>query len=443
MKSIVRIIVIGGCAVGLCAQSAAAQTGPSRDELLTRINALEAQLAELKALVEQKPVEAAAAEVAQDERLYSDYLHDLKFGAVLDTYYGFNVNRPIGRVNLLRAYDITSNNFSLSQASFAIESAPDVDAGRRFGGRVDLQYGQATETLQGSLANEPRPWVYRNVFQAFGTYVAPVAGGLTIDFGKWASALGYENNYSKDQINYTRSFWFNFLPFYHMGARAALKTSDAVTLNYWITNGTQQTEAFNNFKDQMVGLVLQPSKTFTWTSNYYLGQEHPDVQTVQTPGTPTIATQPGLSIVPVQPYFTGKLQIFDTYANWQPTASTTFAVEADYVTSQNPVPASASYVTGGALYARRQLTPRTAIGVRAEYLADRGGLFSGTTQNLKEATVTYDFRVNEGFLVRGEWRSDFSNVPFFLTSTPGALKTSQDTATLGVIWWWGTKRGVW
>src|SRR5579862_4286331 len=273
MKSIVRIIVIGGCAVGLCAQSAAAQTGPSRDELLTRINALEAQLAELKALVEQKPVEAAAAEVAQDERLYSDYLHDLKFGAVLDTYYGFNVNRPIGRVNLLRAYDITSNNFSLSQASFAIESAPDVDAGRRFGGRVDLQYGQATETLQGSLANEPRPWVYRNVFQAFGTYVAPVAGGLTIDFGKWASALGYENNYSKDQINYTRSFWFNFLPFYHMGARAALKINDAVTVNYWITNGTQQTEAFNNFKDQFAGVVLTPAKNVSWTVNYYLGQE--------------------------------------------------------------------------------------------------------------------------------------------------------------------------
>ena len=53
--------------------------------------------------------------------------------------------------------------------SVALESVPDADAGRRFGGRVDLQYGQATETLQGNLANEPRPWVYRNIFQAFGT----------------------------------------------------------------------------------------------------------------------------------------------------------------------------------------------------------------------------------------------------------------------------------
>jgi hypothetical protein len=55
-----------------------------------------------------------------------------------------------------------------------IERAPDVAAGRRFGVRVALQYGQATETLQGNAANEPRPQVYRPVFQAYGTYVLPV-----------------------------------------------------------------------------------------------------------------------------------------------------------------------------------------------------------------------------------------------------------------------------
>src|SRR5262249_53437463 len=151
------------------------------------------------------------------------------------------------RVNLLRAYDVTSNNFTVSQANAIVESAPDLDAGRRFGARLDFQFGQATETLQGSLANEPRPWVYRNIFQAYGTYVIPIGASLTVDFGKWASALGVENNYVKDQWNYSRSLWFNFLPFYHTGARVAYKAADAVTLNYWVTNGTQQTEAFNNF----------------------------------------------------------------------------------------------------------------------------------------------------------------------------------------------------
>ena len=59
---------------------------------------------------------------------------------------------------------------------------PDVAGGRRYGVRLDLQFGQATETLQGNPANEPRPEIYRNIFQAYGTYVVPLGkrtyGGL-------------------------------------------------------------------------------------------------------------------------------------------------------------------------------------------------------------------------------------------------------------------------
>ena len=72
--------------------------------------------------------------------------------------------------------------------------------------------------------------IYRNIFQAYGTYVAPVGNGLTIDFGKWGSSLGIEGNYTKDQMNYSRSFFFDFLPFYHMGVRVAYPVNDSFTL---------------------------------------------------------------------------------------------------------------------------------------------------------------------------------------------------------------------
>ena len=53
--------------------------------------------------------------------------------------------------------------------------------------------------MQGSPANEPRPDVYRHIWQAYGTYLFPVgANGLQTDFGKFASMLGYETNYAKD-----------------------------------------------------------------------------------------------------------------------------------------------------------------------------------------------------------------------------------------------------
>ena len=430
------------------APPAAAAGAPTDAELRTRLEALEAQVAELKHLLDGRvartnvPPAPAPAPAERVDAAAADYLRDLKVGVGLDTYYAFNFNRPIGRVNLLRAYDVTANNFSLNQASVLLESAPDLPAGRRFGGRLDLQYGQATETLQGSLANEPRPWVYRNLFQAYGTVVVPAGSGLTIDFGKWASSLGFENNYTKDQMNYSRSYWFNFLPFYHMGGRINYRFNDAVALNYWITNGTQQTEEFNNFKDQFLGVVLQPAKSVTWNVQYYLGQEHPDVQQIQTPGPPTQPVQPGLSVVPVDPYYRGKLHIFDTYATWQLTPAVTVGAEADYVISQNQTPPD-SRVFGGALYFRRQMTPKSALALRGEVLRDRGGLFTGTTQSLGETTVTYDYRVADGFLARSEWRRDFTNTRFFPTNSLGTLKKDQHTATLGLVWWWGTKRGSW
>jgi len=50
-------------------------------------------------------------------------------------------------------------------------------------------------------------------------YVIPIGSGLTINFGKWAISLGIEGNVTQYQMNYSRSYWFTFLPFYHMGAR--------------------------------------------------------------------------------------------------------------------------------------------------------------------------------------------------------------------------------
>ena len=362
---------------------------------------------------------------------------------MFDGYYAFNFNNPIGRVNLLRAYDVSSNAFSLNQADLVVENAADPAHGKRFGLRLDLQYGQATATLQGSASNEPHPDVYRNIFQAYGTYVVPVGSGLTVDFGKWASSLGIEGNYTKDQMNYSRSYWFDFLPFYHMGARLNYKLNDTVALNYWITNGTQQTEPFNGFKDQAFGLNIQPHKNVAWTVNYYLGQEHPDVQYFPNYTGTNLPTAQGIPFEPIPNPPSGKLHIFDSYLSWQASSRLTLAWEGDYVIQRLLTTSAPSHTDGGAGYVRYQLNPRIAIAARTEYLSDRGGLFSGTTQVLKENTLTFEQRAVGGLIVREEWRRDASNHPYFLTDTLGVLKKEQNTATLGIIWWFGGKDGAW
>ncbi len=102
-----------------------------------------------------------------------------------------------------------------------------------------------------------------------------------------------------------------------------------------------------------------------------------------------------------------------------------------------------SHATGGAAYVKYQLTPRTYLAGRAEYLSDRGGLFSGVTEALKEVTATYDVTVANGFEMKYEYRRDWSNVPIFLTGTQNVFSKDQNTATAGVIWWFGRKQGPW
>jgi hypothetical protein len=448
----------------LLSSLALARQGDSSDlnqqvrELRSLVQKLQARVDELEKQSQDKSQTAApAANAAPQQQAEAqttasqpatppgpDFLHGTTINLLMDGYYGYNFNDPIGRVNLLRAYDVSSNAFSLNQAALVLENGADPDHGKRWGVRLDLQYGQATETLQGNPANEPRPDIYRNIFQAYGTYVFPIGSGLTVDFGKFASSLGIEGNYTKDQMNYSRSFWFDFLPFYHMGIRANYKFNDKLAFNYWIVNGTQQTEPFNGFKDQFFGITVTPNKNIAWNINYYLGQEHPDVMFFPNGGAPpNLPAEQGVPFEPIVNPPAGKLHIFDTYVTWQATPALTLALEADDEIERLFTYSAPSHTDGGAGYLRYQLAPKVALAGRAEYLSDRGGLFTGVTQALKETTFTTEYKFSDGFLARGEWRRDFSNRPYFLTDILGILKKEQDTATLGLVWWVGGKQGSW
>ncbi len=441
MKKFMLFLV---AALALNAQDATADLNRQVSELRDLVLKLQTRIDDLEKRSEPKEHVVVAAVPKQEVAAPPEpppLYENTTINFAIDGYYGFNFNSPIGRTNLLRAYDVSSNSFSLNQADVVIENAADASQGRHFGARLDLQFGQATQTLQGNAINEPRPEIYRNIFQAYGT-IAPTKN-LTVDFGKWSSSLGLEGNYTKDQINYSRSYLFDFLPFYHMGVRAAYKVNDALTVNYWLTNGTQQTEAFNNFKDELFGFVATPRKNISWTVNYYLGQEHPDVVYFPYSNPPGLPTLQGISFQPIIPSPKGKTHIMDSYATWQPTHRLTLAFEGDYVIERDETNSAPIHTSGGAFYARYQPTKKFAVAGRSEYLSDRGGLYTGTTQALKETTLTTEYKVAEGLVMRLEWRRDFSNQRYFLTDALGVLSKQQTTATMGVVWWFGKKTGAW
>jgi hypothetical protein len=116
------------------------------------------------------PASAAAQAPADD----SPFAH-IKFGATLEGYYQYDATIPT----------------TASSRCAPMTRAP---------------IGPASVAAQVSAANEPRPDAYRNLWQACGTYVFPVGKGLQVDFGKFASNLGYEANYAKDDFNFWRAY---------------------------------------------------------------------------------------------------------------------------------------------------------------------------------------------------------------------------------------------
>jgi len=231
-----------------------------------------------------------------------------------------------------------------------------------------------------------------------------------------------------------------------MGVRATYKVNDVLGINYWVTNGTDQTEPFNGYKDQLFGFTLAPRKSVNWTANYYLGQEHPDVTFFPNAAAGSLPTLPTLQGIPFEPIPNppkGHLNIFDTYGTLQASAKLQLAFEGDYVNQRLYTNSPPGYTYGGAGYARYQIRRKLAFGGRAEYMADHAGLFSGTGQVLREATFTTEYKLGEGLVTRLEWRRDLSNHPYFLTDTLGILKKEQGTAGVGLVWWSGGKQGVW
>jgi Putative beta-barrel porin-2, OmpL-like. bbp2 len=363
---------------------------------------------------QEQPAVAAAQPTSPFEHV--------QFGVTFEGYYQYNWNRPYDRVNLLRAYDTRANVFSIQQTAVVIESAPDVDAGRRFGARVDLQFGQATETVQGGAANEPRPDVYRHIWQAYGTYVFPVGRGLQTDFGKFASNLGYETNYAKDNNHFSRAYLFNFLPFYHSGLRLTLPVHDKVTLMYMLTNGIQQTEDFNDFKSNHVTAIVKPITDLTWTINYYFGQEQPDGGEPEGPD--------------------GFFRVFDTYFAYTVTPKVSVGLDVNYVTNEANKSDDALSLQGTGVYLRFQASDPAGLSLRYERLDDEG-LFGGIDQVLHEVTLTAEYKFADGFLARGEFRRDWSNDQFFTGRRQGDLRKDQNTFLIGLVWWFGNKSGAW
>ena len=132
--------------------------------------------------------------------------------------------------------------------------------------------------------------------------------------------------------------------------------------------------------------------------------------------------------------------MFDTYATYTATPKVSVGFDVNYVTNEVNKTDAALSLQGTAVYARYQASSPGALSLRYERLDD-DGLFGGIAQVLQGLTLTGEYKLTDGFLLRGEFRRDWSNQPFFTGREPGNLRTDQNTVLVGLVWWFGNKQG--
>jgi hypothetical protein len=339
----------------------------------------------------------------------------IDFNGRVSAYYTFNANHPASMTNQLYNFNVKANQFSLDMAEFNMSHTADP-----VGFELDLGFGRAFDIIAGS---EQQPAIFRNIRQAFVSLKPPKAKGLQLDFGKFVTSDGAEVIETDTNWNYSRSLLFAWaIPYYHFGLRATYPVNPHFTTGIMVANG------WNNVEDNNSGKLVMFMETFTYKKftlfeNIHTGPENAGTNK-------------------------GWRHLYDTTLLLTPTGKFNAYINFDYGHNQNPpgvltvTGKNEAVWWGGAIALHYMPTSKWSFTPRVEYFKDRDGfaIGSGVPQDLKEGTLTAEYKMMEGLLGRLEYRRDWSNQPFFdKNSNPSSAK-SQSTITLGVLAFFGPKR---
>lgn len=260
-------------------------------------------------------------------------------------------------------------------------------------------------------ANEPT----RNITQAILSYQATER--LSFSFGKFYTNIGFEGTRAKDNYQYSRSYLFNYGPFWHQGASATYAivpgklNGTLFVLNGWDGRSSQQNNSEVTLAANL-NYVASPSLTVNY--NYIGGDE--------TAGF-------------------GRRELHEVNALYQFSENYALAMDAQ-TASQQSVNSQTMRWSGIAVYFKGKLNSFYTISPRVEYFDDADGfaVVSGMSgaglvpQRITAYTLTNSFDLGDGLEARLEVRHDHSSSDQFLKDSNGGLTDKQTSYTLALLY---------
>jgi hypothetical protein len=384
--------------------SEAAERATAADETIaTRAAALVVTAAEATGS-EGATQEAAAQDPAPaDDAGRSDFWKEIEVNGLVDGYYAWAFHEEPPQ---LRSFDINHNQFSLSYAEVAIGKP--VSETSRAGFRLDFGAGDTADVVN---SFEPGDGTFmKHVQQAYVSYLIPAGKGLTFDFGKFVTPHGGEVIEAHANYNYSRGILFGWaIPFYHMGARFAYPATDKVTLTGYLVNGWNNVHDNNNAKTVGGTIAVAATDQISFSQSYMVGAEQED-------NSDDIR------------------HLFDTLFTYKATDKATVLANFDY--ARDKVEGEDIDWYGVALYLNYVIDDNWAVTPRYEIFKDSDGFATGLPQTAQSFTLTAEYKI-AGLITRYEWRTDFSDEPFFVNGED--LEKSQSALIFGIIYTFSNK----
>jgi hypothetical protein len=325
------------------------------------------------------------------------------YGGQADFYFEHNFNEPFNGKNQIRAFDI----FSDKGPHLGLIDLWGQYARDPIGGRIDVDFGTTARLVNAFEPSHAHDF-WEHIQQVYVSANLDGKKGKTyVDFGKWVTPAGAEVIEPHDNWLYTRGLLFTWaIPFYHMGGRVYHYFNDTDYVMAAVDRGWNAV----GDPDHGPGFILAGSKAldkkWTFTGNYLGGEE------VLTTG------------------HAGKSyrNLLDLTLAYNQNAKLSHSLNVDYGQQ------SSNLWYGFSFMSKYQLTPKSYVSGRVEWLRDDTGALFGTSADAYSFTANYTYIFNKYFQMRGEVREDINGgSPLFLGDNPGHFKKNQGSFLISAI----------
>jgi hypothetical protein len=361
---------------------------------------------------------AATAEEKKEEEKPKTLWEEIKLFSYIESSWTFNLTGA-GRdaTNELRFYDY-DEGWTFNMAEFSIKKDPSEKYWWGFGlvvtSGLDAQKNHSLGIFRGDTDTFPfrnTPWF--DLQEAYGSVMIPIGNGIILKGGKFVTLLGFEAIESPNNLNFSRSYLFEFgIPLTHTGGLIQYKFTDWFTLIVGGVLGWDNSRENNGAPSATGQFQFSPAKGLIANMEWIVGPEQAD-------NTKNIR------------------YVLDWVIQYTGIKGLTLGLNVDYGHEENE-----AFLTslgtrqntdatwwGWAVYAAYDWTDWFRTALRQEYFKDADGARTGfgSKLSLYSTTLTAQFKLWKGLVARLEYRHDSADEKVF------KARTTRPDASGGVV----------